>query len=171
MAQTKASLRQEWKPSPQRISEAFAAALQAVDSLSDEERQDYQLVIDTVEGESDLLELLEAIAVYIKQNEQFVETGKARLKRFENRASKGREIFEKIAVAAGLMESRPLVRSLFTAGFENDIQQPRIVDKDKLPRECMKPDFAECGKRLRRGIPTPGAVLSNPGRHLVLRFR
>jgi len=161
--------RDYWQPSPRQISDGIGAALQIISTLTSEEREDYKLLIDTVEGESDLIELLDRIAEQRKADELFIKQIESRLKRYKARAEKAKELFRKIAEKAELPDS--IERPFYLASYAEDPQHALIIDEALLPRDVLRPDMRDITARLKRGEVVTGAMLNNPGsKHFVLRF-
>jgi hypothetical protein len=159
----------DWQPSARQIEAALLAAKQAIGTLTDGERDDYRLLVDTVEGESDLLELLDRLAEQRKSDELFIKQIEGRLKRYKARADKAKELYRKIAEAAELPER--LDRPFYLATYAEDPPHAHIINETLLPRDVLRPDMRDITARLKRGEPVPGAILNNPGsKHIVLRF-
>ena len=144
------------------------AAQEVTSTLTEPQRQDHRLLLSIVEGESDVVELLDSIAEYIKGRKAVVEQAEQRIKRVKAQAEKGTDLFNRIAEAAGLPDR--IERAFYLTGMQDDTPQAIITDPDLIPRSLMKPDRVETGKLLRRGEEVPGAVLSNPGRHRFFRW-
>lgn len=152
--------------SPARLTAAMSAAQQLLASLPDD---DERLRRDTVDGQTDALDLMDWIAEQVIADEALVERARERAKRLEQRADKRREIIARMLEALDLRE--PLQRALYTASLTYR-SKPQVIDADLLPREYFREavDLIKLGKALHDGE-VPGATLSNPMPSLTLRTR
>lgn len=160
----------DWQPSAKAAEEAVSAAQQLVATLTPEEREDHKLLVDLIEGQTDVLELLDDTADYYKQLKLLIEQIEARLKRLRAKADKAKDFCRKIADAAQLPDR--LERPFYLASYAEDPQRAHVVDEALLPRDVLRPDMRDITAKLKRGEPVPGAILNNPGsKHFVLRFQ
>jgi hypothetical protein len=160
----------DWQPSAKAAEEAVSAAQQLISTLSPQEREDHKLLLGLIEGQTDVLELLDDTADYYKQLKLLIELIDARLKRVKAKAEKAKEFCRKIADAAQLPDR--LERPFYLASYAEDPQHAHVIDEALLPRHVLRPDMRDITAKLKRGEPVSGAVLNNPGsRHFVLRFQ
>jgi hypothetical protein len=148
-----------------RIEQAMSAAMQIRAMLGDTE--DEKLLADTIDGETDALEILDRLAEQALADEALVEGARERIKRLEARADRRRHIVLQMMEAMGLSK---LERSLFTASVTHR-SKAIVSDQSELPDAFIRhaPDLVALGKALRSGEQIPGASLSNPSPSLVLR--
>lgn len=150
-------------PTPQQIAAARAEA-EAVVALFRDQPDDLQLRLDTAEGETGVLDMLDALAELVVADELLVERLMQRKQRLEARADKHREWFQQIFSALG---GGTMHRPLYTATLRDGVQQPRIVDEALVPDEFWKRnvDRVALGKAAREaakaGAKIPGTELSN----------
>lgn len=145
------------------------AAMSAVDQiralLGDD--PDIKLLLDTIEGETEALELLD----------RFVErliADKALIRRARSRASRLAKRDEMLrAVVLAMLEkfgTRRVERPLYAASVSNRTHAI-VTDESELPDAFLRraPDKLAIAKALRRGQDVAGATLSNPQPSLVIQ--
>lgn len=152
-------------PSPQRLLDALRDARELIAALPEDER----LRIDTIEGETQLWELLDCYAEAALADKALIDKARERLERLERRAERAQSIVRRILDSVGLTR---MERPLYTA-FTTFRSKPIVTDADELPASFMRtaPDMIAIGKTLRAGETVPGATLSNPEPSLTLSVR
>lgn len=152
-------------PSSHAIQAAMVAAQQAISTLPDDE--DFALLISTIEGESDLMEVLDRIVEASIADAKLAELARLRARRIEARADKARDIACRIVEALAIS---PLERPLFTASLSFP-RKPIVTNADEVPPEYLRHsvDMLKIGKALRAGEQISGAELKNPEAVLTLR--
>jgi Siphovirus Gp157 len=155
-------------PSPRRLIDAVVAAQQAIDGLPEDER----LRIDTVDGETELFELMDRYAEAAIADRLLIDLGERRLARLAARADRSREVVRKILQAVGITEG--LERPLYSANLTYR-QRAHVSDADQLPRQYVQTkeaiDTRALERDLKRGADIPGAQLTNPEASLLLTTR
>ena len=141
---------------------AVVAAQQAIEGLPEDER----LVADTVEGETELFELMDRYAEAALADKALIQKAEERLDRIKARADRHQDVVRRILDAIGVTKS--LQRPLYTATFAWRTHVT-VTDPDAVPDEYRRPDKVEIGRALRSGHDVPGAVLSNPQPSLSLK--
>jgi len=148
--------------SPRRL-EAVMSIAQQLNALLDTD--DHQLRVDTLEGETEVLELLDQLVCSVMADERLVEQGQKRLARIEHRAEQRRDLILRMLMALEI--SAPLERPLYTAsvGYSTKLQ---IIDASKIPAGLMtsRPDLNAIKRVMTGGNSVEGATLSNPQPHL-----
>jgi hypothetical protein len=154
--------------SPARLTAAMSAAMQAIAALPDD--GDERLRTDTIDGQTDALDLMDRIAEQVIADEALAERARDRAKRLEARADKRREVITRMLEALDLRE--PVHRALYSASLAWR-SKPLVTDATLLPRDFIRDavDMVKLGKTLHAGEEVAGAVLSNPAPHLTLRTR
>ena len=152
-------------PSSHAIQNAMSAAMEAISALPDDE--DYGLLISTIEGESDILEVLDRVVEHAVADKKLAEAARERAKRIEARADRARDIATRIVEA---LEISPLERPVYTASLTFP-RKPLVTNADELPDTYIRhaPDMVAIGKALRAGETIPGAELKNPEPQLTIR--
>ena len=152
-------------PSGMAIQAAMSAAMEAISALPDDE--DYGLLISTVEGESDILEVLDRVVEHAVADSKLAELARLRARRIEARADRARDIATRIVEALAIS---PLERPVYTASITYP-RKPLVTNADELPPEyiCQSADMIAIGKALRAGETIPGAELRNPEAQLTIR--
>jgi len=152
-------------PSGMAIQAAMSAAMAAISALPDDE--DYGLLISTVEGESDILEVLDRVVEHAVADSKLAELARLRARRIEARADRARDIATRIVEALAIS---PLERPVYTASITYP-RKPLVTNADELPREYIREsaDMIAIGKALRAGETIPGAELRNPEPQLTIR--
>jgi hypothetical protein len=141
------------------------AAMEAISQLPDDE--DYGLLISTIEGESDILEVLDRVVEHAISDKKLAELARERASRIEARSVRAREIARDIVEA---LEVSPLERPVYTASLTWP-RKPVVTNADELPAAYIRtaPDMVAIGKALRAGEAIPGAELKNPAPQLTIR--
>jgi len=154
--------------SPARLTAAMSAAMQAIAALPDD--GDERLRADTIDGQTDALDLMDQIAEAVIADESLAERARDRAKRLEARADKRREVITRMLEVLDLRE--PVQRPLYTASLAYR-SKPQVIDATLLPRDYIREavDLVKLGKALHAGEAVEGAVLSNPAPSLTLRTR
>jgi len=152
-------------PSSHSIQNAVVAAQQAISALPDDE--DYGLLISTVEGESDVLEVIDRVVEAAIADAKLVELARERARRLEERAKRTRNVALQIIEALGIS---PLERPLFTASVSYH-RELGSLNEAELPDEWWRraPDKVAIAKALRAGQEIPGASLGNDQPRLTVR--
>jgi len=152
-------------PSGHAIEAAMSAAMEAISALPDDE--DYGLLISTVEGESNILEVLDRVVEHAVADSKLAELARLRARRIEARADRARDIATRIVEALAIS---PLERPVYTASLSFP-RKPLVTNADELPPEYIRQsaDMLAIGKALRAGETIPGAELKNPEPQLTIR--
>ena len=152
-------------PSSLSIQNAMRAAMEAISQLPDDE--DYGLLLSTIEGESDILEVLDRVVEQAISDKKLAELARERASRIEARSVRAREIARDIVEA---LEVSPLERPIYTASLTWP-RKPVVTNADELPDTYIRhaPDLVAIGKALRAGETIPGAELRNPEAQLTIR--
>ena len=152
--------------SPRRLNAAMSAASRLISELPDDE----QLRLDTIEGETDVMEILDAYVQEVVADEYLAEVARDRAKRLEARAERRRNIVCQMIEALEIRD--PLQRPLYTASLAYR-SKPMVLNADELPKDYVREavDMIKLGKALHADVRVPGAALSNPAPVLTLRVR
>lgn len=141
---------------------ALAGELSKIDHLRELLGSDAepQLLLDTIEGETNLLEHLDEIVRAIIVDEGYAEIVRERIKRLETRAAKRRAVVLQIMERMSLKKAeRPEYTLSVAAGVPSvHITHPDLIS---LGYQRMSPDKAAIARDLKQGIPVDGAQLSN----------
>lgn len=141
---------------------------------------DEQTLADTVEGLTDLHEIVQAIIRSALAEEALAKGLKCRisemqdrLNRFEDRASKRRQIAKDVMVDLGL---KKLTAPDFTVSLREGTPALLVIDEDAVPKTYWEPGEPRLrrqilAKDLKDGEEVPGASLSDPQPFLVVRTR
>jgi hypothetical protein len=131
--------------------------MEAISALPDDE--DYGLLISTIEGESDIIEVLDRVIEHAIADGKLVEMARERARRIEARADRTRDVALRILEA---LQISPLERPLYTVSI-SQIRKPIVTDQESLPDDFIRraPDMIALGKALRGGATIHGAELSN----------
>lgn len=154
-------------PGPRRLEAAMSAAMQIKATLPDD---DDQLLRDTLEGQTDVFELMDRLAEQAIADKLLVDKATERARRLERRADKRRDIIARMLECLELGEA--LERPMYTATLAH-VRTVIVNDETELPAEFFKhaPDKIRIGKALRDGKEVKGATLSNPRPSLSLLIR
>jgi hypothetical protein len=152
-------------PSSHAIQNAMSAAMEAISALPDDE--DYGLLLSTIEGESDILEVLDRVVEHAVADAKLAELARLRARRIEARSDRARDIATRIVEALGVS---PLERPVYTCSLTFP-RKPLVTDEEALPSAYIRhaPDMIAIGKALRAGETIPGAELKNPAPLLTIR--
>lgn len=152
-------------PSSYAIQRAMSAAMEIISALPDDD--DNALLLGTIEGETDVLELLDRIIEQSIADNRLADAARERSKRIEARAARARDIALRIIEALGVS---PLERPVYTASLTHP-RKPLVTNADDLAKEYIResPDMHAIGKALRAGEEVAGAVLGNPMPQLTIR--
>jgi Siphovirus Gp157 len=147
------------------IERAMSAAMEAISALPDD--GDNVLLLNTIEGESDVLEVLDRVVEAAIADKKLAELARERAKRIEARADRARGVALQILEA---LQVSPLERPLYSASISYP-RKPLVTNADELPKEMIReaPDMIAIGKALRAGETIPGAELRNPEPQLTIR--
>lgn len=141
---------------------ALAGELSKVDRLRELLGSDAepQLILDTVEGETNALEMLDEIVQTIIADEAMRDYAEQRANRWKERADKRRAIVLQIMERIG---SRSARRSLYTLSVTEGPKAVHITDDDQIPLgyQRISPDKAAIARALKEGKQVPGAQLNN----------
>jgi hypothetical protein len=141
---------------------------------------DEQTLADTVEGLTDLHEIVVAIIRSALADEALVTALKCRisdmqgrLDRLQDRASKRRQIARNVMVELDL---KKLNAPDFTASIREGTPSLMVIDEDAVPSIYWQPseprlNRQELAYELKQGAEVPGVTLSNPEPILSVRTR
>jgi hypothetical protein len=143
----------------------MSAAMEAISALPDD--GDNVLLLNTIEGESDVLEVLDRVVEAAIADKKLAEFARERARRIEARSDRAREIATRIVEALGVS---PLERPVYTCSLTFP-RKPLVTNADELPDTYIRhaPDMVAIGKALRAGETIPGAELKNPAPQLTIR--
>jgi hypothetical protein len=140
---------------------------------------DEQTLLDTLEGETDLIEALKALYRDVREDEGRVNEAKtvkseidARKKRLEDRIDRKKNILAETMSEAGL---KKIEAGDFTLSLRNGTAKVVVTDESQLPeiykviKEVVSPDKAAIKAAIEANETVPGAHLSNPGITLTAR--
>lgn len=139
---------------------------------------DEQTLADTIEGLTDLHEIVAAIMRSALIDEALVEglrrrvsEMKARLERIEDRASKRRQIARDVMVDLGI---KKITAPDFTLSIRPGTPSLVVVDEEAIPEAFFEPQKPKLNRQallnnLRRGDPIAGVALGNPQPVLSVR--
>ena len=162
---------------------AFAAtAYRAIrDRIRAQDPQiDEQTLADTVEGLTDLHEILQAVIRAALADEALAAGLKARiaemqdrLDRLQDRASKRRQIAKDVMIELDL---KKLTAPDFTASIRDGMPALVVLNEDAVPSIYWQPvqprlKRQELAQELKHGAEVPGVTLSNPEPVLSVRTR
>lgn len=150
-------------PSPRAIELSMSAAQQLRTQLP---ADDAALVLGTIEGETNALELLDRVMEAALHAEVMARMATTRAKQFSTRKDVLRQTALDMLGALDLPE--PLQRALYTASIGYR-QRALVTDATALPASVMvtKPDMRTLERLLKKG-PITGAEWSNPEPHLIV---
>lgn len=139
--------------------------------------EDERLLLDMLEGETDLNEIVRRLLNENEDDEGLIEALKSQMKvRGERKARIESRIDARKNAVASLMESAGLVKLPLpeaTLSLRNLKPRPKIVDEDALPPEfkvaVMVPDKDAINAAFEEGKIIPGVVRSNGGTSLTVR--
>ena len=156
-------------PSPFQIERAMSAAMRLRDNHGAVLDNDYRLLLDMIEGETDVLEILDRIIEQSITDDVLAEMAEDRAKR--KRARKDQLRHTALAMLEALEITKPLERALYTASITRRAKV-MITDADRLPPELVRtaPDMHAIARALKDGH-VEGAMMSNPQPHLTVRTR
>src|SRR5665213_163315 len=149
-------------------------------SRATEPNIDEQTLADTVEGLTDLHEIVQAIIRSALVDEALVRGLKCRiadmqgrLERFEDRASKRRQIAKDVMVQLDL---KKITAPDFTATVRDGAPSLVVIDEDKVPKIYWQPSEPRFKRQqltddLKQGEDIAGAELADPQPILTVRTR
>jgi len=141
---------------------------------------DEQTLADTVEGLTDLHEIVQAIIRSALADEALatalrcrIADMQGRLDRLQDRASKRRQIAKDVMVDLNLNK---LIAPDFTASIRPGASSLLVIDEDAVPKIYWQPGEPRLKRQqltsdLKQGTEIPGAILSNPEPVLNVRVR
>jgi len=164
-------------PSPFAIERAMSAAQQLMASLGDD--PDEALVRDTIDGETDALEIVRRLVRLALEAESMVEAVEsrvhdlnARAARFTSRAQSARETVKSMLDALGVHR---VVAEDFTVSLKLGPAKVLITDEQKLPEQYWNvtrvPNKTAIGKDIDAGQNVQGACRSNGSLVLMVKTK
>jgi hypothetical protein len=147
--------------------------------IANDSEIDEQTLADTLEGETDLTEMLAATVRALIMDETIAEALQLRiaemaerLARFEQRAARRREL---VRDAMADCDIKDIKQEDFTAALRNSPPKVVVIDESKIPQPFweQRPHLLkrELLDTLKGGTRVEGAMLSNPGMTLSVRTR
>lgn len=163
---------------PVKEAQAVASLMESLKALRDIDGADETLVLDTIEGQTNLFEAIDSVLEHMAQARAYA-TGLAavindladRQKRFEERVSSGRAVIEQALMIAELEKVERPTATLFLSRRAPKVE---IAEEGDIPAEFWKPGEPKLDKKavleaLKEGRPVPGACLSNAAPSLTVR--
>lgn len=141
---------------------------------------DDETLLDTLEGISDLPELIQGLIRSSLEDEVMISALKQRVEDMQARLSRLKDRFERKRELASWAMTNAEILKMQTADFTLSLRQgpPRldVVDQDKVPSEYLVPqpprlDRASLIGALKRGDVIPGAALIEGQMHVAVRVR
>ena len=141
---------------------------------------DDETLLDTLEGISDLPELIQGLIRSSLEDEVLISALKQRVEDMQARLSRLKDRFERKRELASWAMANAEILKMQTADFTLSLRQgpPRldVLDQEKVPAEYLVPqpprlDRAGLIGALKRGDVIPGAVLVEGQMHVAVRVR
>jgi hypothetical protein len=161
---------------PVKEAQAVAALIESLNALG--EGADETLLLDTIEGETNLLEAVDRLLERMAQTraqvaglEIVINDLGVRKKRFEDRINADRALIEQALMIAELEKVERPTATLFLSRRAPKVE---IAEEGDIPAEFWKPGEPKLDKKavleaLKEGRPVPGACLSNAAPSLTVR--
>jgi hypothetical protein len=138
---------------------------------------DERLKLSTLEGETELCEIVSMLLAENEDDEGMTESIKAqievrreRIARFERRIETRKNAIVSLMDTA-VLTKLPLPEATVT--LRTLKASPKVTDEEALPddycRFIRKPDMAAIKEAFEKGIPVPGVILTNGGASLTVR--
>jgi hypothetical protein len=143
--------------SPFRLEQAMSEAMKLRELVGDD---DAALLVGTLEGETDIMVILDRLAEHAVADHLLAERGRERIKRLEAREERARDTIRRIMEALGIAKlERPLVSLSVTDGPRAVV----ITDQAAVPEGWWRRaiDKVALAKHLKAGNTVPGAELAN----------
>lgn len=159
-------------PSSYAMERAMSAAMQLRAALIEEDgtlANDDKLLCDMLEGQTDVMEMLDRVIEASMADAVLAEMASARATRLGKRKGSLRDLAARMIEALELRG--PIERAAYTASVGHRTKAI-VTDPAQLPADLIRhaPDMGAIAKALRTG-PVPGAVLTNPVPSLTVRTR
>jgi hypothetical protein len=141
---------------------------------------DDETLLDTLEGISDLPELIQGLIRSSLEDEVLISALKQRVEDMHARLSRLKDRFERKRELASWAMTNAEIMKMQTADFTLSLRQgpPRldVVDQEKVPAEYLVPQPPRLNRSgligaLKRGDVIPGAVLIEGQMHVAVRVR
>ena len=141
---------------------------------------DDQTFLDTLEGISDLPELIQGLIRSSLEDEALISALKQRVEDMQARLSRLKDRFERKRELASWAMTNAEILKMQTADFTLSLRQgpPRldVLDQEKVPAEYLVPQPPRLDRSgligaLKRGDVIPGAVLIEGQVHVAVRVR
>ena len=164
-------------PAQIKLTKAHIARAMAILELCPELDLDEQLKLSTLEGETDLYELVSQLLAENEDDEGFIEQIKAqiavrrdRISRLEQRVETRRNAIISLMDCAQITKL-PLPEA--TVSVRTLGPRAKVIDEDALPEHfcklIRKPDMATINEAVECGQSVPGVVMSNGSASLTVR--
>ena len=141
---------------------------------------DDETLLDTLEGISDLPELIQGLIRSSLEDEVLISALKQRVEDMQARLSRLKDRFERKRELASWAMTNAEILKMQTADFTLSLRQgpPRldVIDQEKVPAEYLVPQPPRLDRSgligaLKRGDVIPGAVLIEGQMHVAVRVR
>jgi hypothetical protein len=141
---------------------------------------DDETLLDTLEGVSDLPELIQGLIRSSLEDEVLISALKQRVEDMQARLSRLKDRFERKRELASWAMANAEILKMQTADFTLSLRQgpPRldVLDQDKVPAEYLVPQPLRLDRSgligaLKRGDVIPGAILIEGQMHVAVRVR
>ena len=133
---------------------------------------------DTLEGETNLQEMIRDLLVSIEEDQLLIDGTKSRLSELRSRGARFKKrIATKRAILQQAMDIAEMMRvetDVATVSLRSTPQSLSIVDESLIPSEFFEPQPPKINKKmildaLKSKMTVPGAMLSNGGQSISLR--
>lgn len=143
-------------PSPAAVMRAMALAARLRDEIGD---GDDRLLADTIEGQTDCLEIIDRLAEVAIADKLLAERAEERIKRLKARSDRARATIQQMLEALGITK---LERAMVTASVSDGPKSAHITDAQAIPAAFWRRsiDRTELLRALKKG-PVDGAEISN----------
>lgn len=161
---------------PLKEAQAAAALIASLRQMG--EGDDEALLVDTIEGETSLLEILDELLTQIATDQGLADGARkaaadviTRAERFEKRAEAARALIEQALMVA---EVEKLERPAATLSLVRRAPKVEIAEESEIPAEFWKVGDPKLDRKalldaLKGGRDVPGACLSNSAPSLTIR--
>jgi hypothetical protein len=142
---------------PTRLERAMSEAMKLRELVGDE---DAALLADTLEGETDIMVILDRLAEIALAAHLLTEHGRKRIKRLDAREERARDTIRRIMEALGIAK---LERPLISLSVSDGPRAVVITDQAAVPEGWWRRaiDKVALAKHLKDGNTVPGTELAN----------
>ena len=142
-------------------------------------KEDLELFWDTIEGETDVMEIIGTVLEQINEAEANIDACKHLMNRYKSRKeileSRKYDLVKMLKTVMLCTDQKKIPHAIATVSLRNGMESLNITDEKEIPTQLCKvistPDRTEIKKQLQAGVQIEGAELVTGPQTISIRMK